>query len=350
VKPPPIRLAALAEALGRSVEGNADVEVGGVAALERARPGDLVYVGSERYAGQLAATRAAAVIAPPGIDTGGLPAIRSPDPRLDFARAVRLLMPAEAPQPGVHAAAHVEPDALVNETACVGAGCVVGAHASIGPGSLLYPNVTLYPGVTVGADCVIHSGSVLREGTVLGDRVVLQPGVVLGGDGFGYAKDEEGRFEAVPQIGRVVVEDDVEIGANSAIDRGALGDTRIGRGTKIDNLVQVAHNCEVGEDVLIVAQAGLAGSAKVERRALLLAQAGVADHVRIGERAYVGPQSGVTADVEPGARVLGTPHEDLALTRRIWVAWRRLPDLIARLRAVERKLGMRGRSSGAGVE
>ena len=154
----------------------------------------------------------------------------------------------------------------------------------------------------------------------------------------------------MPQIGRVVVEDDVEIGANSAIDRGALGDTRIGRGTKIDNLVQVAHNCEVGEDVLIVAQAGLAGSATVGRGALLLAQAGVADHVRIGERAYVGPQSGVTGDVEPGARVLGTPHEDLALTRRIWVAWRRLPDLLARLRAIERRLGMGGRRGGADAE
>ncbi len=350
MRPPPIRLAALAEALGRSVEGDADVEVEGVAALESARAGDLVYVRSERYAKRLAATRAAAVIAPPGVDTGGLPAIRSPNPRLDFARAVRRLMPAEVPPRGVHATAHVDPDARVDETACVGPGCVVGARASIGPGSVLHPNVSLYAGVTVGADCVIHAGSVLREGTVLGDRVVLQPGVVLGGDGFGYAKDEEGRFEAVPQIGRVVVEDDVEIGANSAIDRGALGDTRIGRGTKIDNLVQVAHNCEVGEDVLIVAQAGLAGSATVERGALLLAQAGVADHVRIGERAYVGPQSGVTGDVEPGARVLGTPHEDLALARRIWVAWRRLPDLIARLRAVERRLGMRGRSGGADAE
>jgi len=350
VTSPPIRLAALAEALGRSVEGDADVEIEGVADLERAGPGDLVYVGSEHYAKRLAATRAAAVIAPPGLDTGGLPAIRSPNPRLDFARAVRRLVPAELPPRGVHAAAHIEPGARVDETACVGPGCVVGAHASIGAGSVLHPNVTVYAGVTVGADCVIHAGSVLREGTVLGDRVVLQPGVVLGGDGFGYARNEEGRFEAVPQIGRVVVEDDVEIGANSAIDRGALGDTRIGRGTKIDNLVQVAHNCEVGEDVLIVAQAGLAGSVMVERGALLLAQAGVADHVRIGERAYVGPQTGVTCDVEAGARVLGTPHEDLVLTRRIWVAWRRLPDLLARLRALERKLGVRRRGFGDDAE
>lgn len=348
MRPAPIRLAALAEALGRSVEGDADVE--GVAALESAGPGDLVYVRSERYARRLAATQAAAVIAPPGVDTGGLPAIRSPDPRLDFARAVRRLMPAEVPRCGVHAAAYVDPDARVDETACVGPGCVVGARASIGPRSVLHPNVSVYADVTVGADCVIHAGSVLREATVLGDRVRLQPGVVLGGDGFGFAKDEEGKFEAVPQIGRVVVEDDVEIGANSAIDRGALGDTRIGRGTKIDNLVQVAHNCEVGEDVLIVAQAGLAGSVTVESGALLLAQAGVSDHVRIGERAYVGPQSGVTGDVEPGARVLGTPHEDLALTRRIWAAWRRLPDLLVRLRAIERRLGMRGRPGGADAE
>jgi UDP-3-O-[3-hydroxymyristoyl] glucosamine N-acyltransferase len=343
----PIRLAVLAAELGRAVEGDGDVEIGGVAPLESAGPGDLSYVRSERYASQLAATKAAAVIAPPGLDCGRRPAIRSPNPRLDFARAVRRLVPGEAPAPGVHAAAHVDPDALVDDTASIGACCSVQAHARIGPRSVLHPNVTVYPGVTVGSDCVIHAGSVLREGTQVGDRVILQPGVVLGSDGFGYAMDEEGRHEAVPQIGRVIVEDDVEIGANTSVDRGSLGDTRIGRGAKLDNLVQVAHNCSVGENVLLVAQAGLAGSATVERGAMILSQAGVVDHVRIGERAYVGPQSGVTADVEAGARVLGSPHQDLALTRRIWAAWRRLPELMARLRAIERRLGMRGRPGDA---
>jgi UDP-3-O-[3-hydroxymyristoyl] glucosamine N-acyltransferase len=170
---------------------------------------------------------------------------------------------------------------------------------------------------------------------------------VLGADGFGYAVNEQGAFEAVPQIGRVVVEDDVEIGANATVDRGTLGDTRIRRGAKLDNLVMVAHNCDVGEDALVVAQAGLAGSVRLGRRALVLAQAGVADHLRVGDGAYVGPQSGVAADVPDGGRVLGTPADDLPRTRRVWLAWRRLPELLRRVRAIERRLGI-DRRDGAG--
>jgi UDP-3-O-[3-hydroxymyristoyl] glucosamine N-acyltransferase len=347
VASPPIRLAALAAELGRAVEGDGDVEIAGVASLEGAGPRDLAFIRSGRYASQLAASRAVAVIAPPGIDAGGRPVIRSPNPGLDFARAVRrIAAPAPAP-PGLHAAAQVAPEAEIDATASVGAGCVVEARARIGPRSVLHANVSVGRGVRIGADCVIHAGCVLREGTTLGDRVVLQPGVVLGGDGFGYVVDEAGRFEGVPQIGGVVVEDDVEIGANSTVDRGTLGDTRIGRGAKLDNLVQVGHNCDVGEGAVIVAQVGLAGTVTVGRGALILSQAGIVDHVRVGDGAYVGPQSGVTSDVAPGARVLGTPHADLALTRRIWVALRRLPVVLARLRAVERRLGLRERPGDA---
>lgn len=323
----PIRLAKLAAELGRPCEGNGDVEIVGVAALEAAGPGELAFVGSARWAEVLAGTRAAAVIAPPELDTGGRPTIRSPQPRLDFARAARRLAPRPRPAPGVDPRAWVDDDARVDAHAAVGPGCFVGAGARIGSGTVLHANVALYPGVEVGADCEIHAGCVLREGSVVGDRCVFQPGVVLGGDGFGYEVNEEGHFEAIPQLGRVVIDDDVELGANTTVDRGALGDTRIGRGTKLDNLVMVAHNCDLGEGVLVTAQAGFAGSVTVERGALILSQAGVVDHKRIGERAYVGPQSGVTRDVKPGERVLGTPAEPLDLARKIWVALRQLPEI-----------------------
>jgi UDP-3-O-[3-hydroxymyristoyl] glucosamine N-acyltransferase len=174
----------------------------------------------------------------------------------------------------------------------------------------------------------------------VGDRVTLHPGVVLGGDGFGYVADEDGTPRKFPQIGRVVLEDDVEIGANSAVDRGALGETRIGRHTKIDNLVQIGHNCRIGEGVIVVAQAGLAGSTVVERGAVVMAQAGIADHLRIGERAFVGPQSGVRRDVPAGSRVMGTPQRSLGSWRRVSAALSRLPGLLRRVRAIERRLGL----------
>ncbi len=338
--PPAIRLGDLAAELGREFEGDGDLWLGGVAALDRAGPGDLAYARSERFAAALRASAAGAVIAPPGLDAGGRPAIRSPNPGLDFARAARRIAPPIPSAPGVHPAACVDPEARIDRSAAIGPGCVVGPRSRVGARSRLHARVVLYADVEIGAECAIHAGCVLREGTVLGARVVLQPGVVLGSDGFGYAMDEEGRLEALPRLGRVVVEDDVEIGANTAVDRGSLGETRIRRGAKIDNLVQVAHNVEIGAHAVVVAQAGIAGSSVVGGRALVMAQAGVADHVEIGERAFVGPQSGVRGDVGPGERVMGSPHRELASFRRIFGAMALLPGMLRRLRALERRLGI----------
>jgi UDP-3-O-[3-hydroxymyristoyl] glucosamine N-acyltransferase len=342
----PIRLAVLAAELGREVEGDGDVEIHGVAELASADPFELSFVAGQRFAQELARSHAGAVIAPPGLDAGGRPVIRSPNPRLDFARAVRRLRPASRPRPGVHESAWVDPAAEVHPDATVGPGCAVGARTRVGPRSVLHANVTLYEDVGIGVDCCIHSGCVLRERTVLGDRVVLQPGVVLGGAGFGYERDEQGRWEAVPQVGRLVVEDDVEIGANTTIDRGSLGATRIAEGSKLDNLVQVGHNCQVGPDAILVAQAGLGGSTVVERGAILMARAGVVDHTTVGAGAYVGPGSGVVADLAPAARVWGAPALPLAEQRRVVAAWRRLPRLLRRLRALERHVGLRPRRPG----
>jgi UDP-3-O-[3-hydroxymyristoyl] glucosamine N-acyltransferase len=343
-KPTPLR--ELARSIGREVEGDGERVVSGAASLEEAGPADLAFARSARFASALRASRAGAVILPHGMDAGGRPAIRSPNPGLDFARAVAWLEPEPRPEPGIHPAAFVAPGARVDPTACVGPRAVVGERTRVGAGTVLHAGAILYRDVEVGRDCTIHAGAVLREGTRVGDRVILQPGVVLGGDGFGYAMDERGSLEKVPQIGRVVVGDDVEIGANATVDRATLGETRIGRGTKIDNLVMIGHNCQIGEDVLIVAQSGLGGSSRVGDGAALMAQSGVINQPAIGERAFVASRAGVTRDVPPGARVGGFPAQEFSRYNRAVAALRRLPELFARLREVERRLGIRGRRAG----
>ncbi len=336
-----LSLGELARRLGRACEGDPEFVVSGVASLESAGAADLVFVRSPQYAERLAESRAGAVIVPPGVDPGGRPAIRSPDPGRDFARAVGELVPEVRPAPGVHPRAVVAADAQVHPGAHVGPLAVVGARARVGRGSAIFAHATLYDGVVVGADCTIHAGAVIREGVVLGDRVILQPGVVVGGDGFGYVFGEGGVFEKVPQVGSVVVGDDVEIGANSTIDRATLGETRLGHGVKIDNLVMIGHNCEVGEGSAIVAQSGLAGSTVVGRRVFLMAQTGATGHLAIGDGAFVGVRGGVTRDVAPGAKVFGFPAVEARAWHRAVAALARLPEALRRLRNLERRLGVR---------
>ncbi|HEX5068294.1 MAG TPA: UDP-3-O-(3-hydroxymyristoyl)glucosamine N-acyltransferase [Myxococcota bacterium] len=341
--PPRIRLSDLADALGLGVEGDAGVWIDGVAPLDVAGASDLSFVRSPAYAEKLPASRAGAVVALRGIDVGGRPALRSDDPSRDFYRAAKLLVPEPAPPPGVHASAVVAPGAQIDPSASIGPGCAVGAGASVGARSVLHAGVILYPGVVIGADCVLHARCVIAAASVLGERVWLHPGVVIGGEGFGYVGAQGGGLERAHHVGRVVVEDDVEIGANSTVDRGTLGDTRIGRGTKIDNLVQIGHNCRIGERVVIVAQAGLAGSTTVGDDSVILAQAGVAGHLEIGARALVGPQCGVHKDVPAGGRVLGSPQRAELRYHREVAALGRLPELLRRVRVLERRIfGGRG--------
>jgi UDP-3-O-[3-hydroxymyristoyl] glucosamine N-acyltransferase len=337
VAPPRIRLSDLAEALGLAVDGDGGVFVAGVAPLEAAGPSDLSFVRSPAFAERLAASRAGAVVALHGLDVGRRPALRSEDPSRDFYRAARLMLPEAEPAPGVHPSAAVGEGARIDPTASVGPGCSIGRGAVVGARSRLHARVVLYDGAGVGADCVLHAGTVIAAASQLGDRVICHPGVVIGGEGFGYVGASEGGLERVHNVGRVVVEDDVEIGANSTVDRGTLGDTRIGRGTKIDNLVQIGHNCRIGERVVIVAQAGIAGSTEVGDDCVILAQAGVAGHLKLGARALVGPQCGVHKDVPAGTRVLGSPQRAELRYHREVAALGRLPELLRRVRALERK-------------
>ena len=304
---------------------------------EDAGPGDLTFVANARYTQHLETTRASAVIVSPDVTTA-LPSLLSDNPYLAFARAVALLHPPERPEPGVHPSAQVHPSATLGAGVHVGALAVVGAGVTLGPRSVLHPHVVLYDGVVIGEDCVLHSGVQVREGCRLGRRVVVQNGAVIGGDGFGFARDSRGRYEKIPQVGTVVVEDDVEIGALVAIDRAALKETRIGRGVKIDNLVQIGHSVSIGEDSVLAGQVGIAGSTRVGRGVTLAGQVGVAGHLSVGDGVVVTAQSGIPGSVEAGAIISGSP----AIDNRAWLkasaVFSRLPDLQKRVRELERRI------------
>jgi UDP-3-O-[3-hydroxymyristoyl] glucosamine N-acyltransferase len=330
-----VKLRELAGRLGCELLGDGETDVAGVAGLEQAGPGDLTFLANPRYAQKLATTRASAVIVARGQESA-LPRLVSDNPYLSFASAVALLRPPLAPEPGVDPSARVHPTAQLGPGVHVGALAVVGANVRIGARSVLRPHVVLYEGVEVGEDCVLHSGVHVREGCRLGHRVVVQNGAVIGGDGFGFAKDGDGRYQKFPQVGIVVIEDDVEIGALTAIDRAALGETRIGRGSKLDNLVQVGHSVSVGANTVLCGQVGIAGSSRVGSNVTLAGQVGVAGHLTIGYGVIATAQTGIPSSVEKGKVVSGYP----AIDNRAWLkssaVFARLPELQRRLRELER--------------
>ncbi len=344
-----VRLQDLAKALDRPWVGDGRLVISGVAALDSAGPSDLAYVRDSSYLEQLRASRAGAVILPSGFDPGLKSAIHSPNAQLDFVLAVESIHPTVKPVPGIDAGAFVASGADIASSAWVGPGASIGARSRIAAGSIVHPNATIYPDVTIGEDCTIHSGAVVREGCVLGDRVILQPGAVIGGDGFGYVPDETGALHKVPQVGCVVIGDDVEIGANTTVDRAALAQTTIDDRVKLDNLVQVAHGCEIREDVVVAAQSGFSGSSRVGRGAIVMAQVGVAGHLEIGSRVFLGARAGVHKDVPDHARVYGMPQMEDRRWHRSMAALKRLPGILTRLRAIERKLGLRGGSDSSRV-
>ncbi|MBK7950549.1 MAG: UDP-3-O-(3-hydroxymyristoyl)glucosamine N-acyltransferase [Deltaproteobacteria bacterium] len=337
----PIRLAELARVLGLEVEGDPQLEIGGFASLEKAGPDELVFVRDRGHLAALAACPARAVVAPAGFALEGRSALRSARPAHDFSRLMQHFLPLPRPPAGIASGAHVDPTAEIHPTASIEAGARIGPGSRVGAGTVIAANATLAAVVVVGRDCWIHSGAVLRDRTQVGDRVVLQPGVVLGSDGFGLVADEQGRPVAMAHRGRVVVEDDVEIGANTTVDRATLDETRIRRGAKIDNLVQIAHNCDVGENALIVAQTGLSGGTIVGPGAIVMAQAGTTGHLRIGARAFVGARAGLHHDVADGERVFGSPAMEERTWHRAMAALKRLPELLRRVRRLEQRLDLR---------
>jgi UDP-3-O-[3-hydroxymyristoyl] glucosamine N-acyltransferase len=328
----------LAARLDCSLEGDGGLEIKGVASPEKAGPGDIVFLSAAKFLPHLETTRASAVILGPGVAHSRLAVLRSSQPQMTFVRAAEILHPPVLPAAGVHRTAVIDPSVRLGEGVSIGPLCVVGARVEIGAGTVLFPNVTVYPDVIIGAGCVLHSGVHLRQGIRLGARVILHNGVVVGADGFGYLKAEDGRQIKIPQLGSVLIEDDVEIGANSTIDRAALGTTIVRRGAKIDNLVIVAHNVEIGENAILVAQCGVAGSAKVGRGAILSGQVGVPDHVTIGDGAVVAAKTGVSGNVQPGAVVSGSPHLDIMVWRKFWAAAPRLYELLKEFKRLQSRV------------
>jgi UDP-3-O-[3-hydroxymyristoyl] glucosamine N-acyltransferase len=330
-------LGELAVALGGRVDGDASRVVSAVAPLETAGPDDIAFVADARHVRAARVSRAGAWLVPEELTGLDGPLVRCRALRPALARLLELLNPPDPVIPGIAATAVIGAGARIDPTAAIGALAVVEAGAVVGPGVVVYPLVYVGPGAEVGEGTVLHPHVVVGAAVSIGRNVVIHAGAVLGADGFGYAFDGA-VHRKIPQVGRVVIEDDVEIGANATIDRAMLGETRIRRGTKLDNLVMVAHNVEIGEDAIVAAQAGIAGSSRLGRRAVLGGQAGVGDHVSIGDGAALGAQCGVTADVPAGAMLMGSYGRPLAEFQRIWIAEAKLPDLLRRVRALERRL------------
>jgi UDP-3-O-[3-hydroxymyristoyl] glucosamine N-acyltransferase len=318
-----MKLAALAERLGCELRGDGSIEIDAVRSLDEAGPRDLTFLANPKYAAQMATTRAGAIILAAAADEVSLASLRAANPYLAFAEALALFHVPRRPPPGVHPTAVIAATAKIAEPASIGAYAVIGDDVEIAPEATIHPHVTIYPGVRIGRGFVAHAGVVIREDVRIGDRVILHPGVVLGADGFGFAPSVRGAVK-IPQTGTVVVEDDVEIGANTCIDRGALGDTRIGARTRIDNLVHIAHNVTIGEDCAVIAHAMLAGSVRLGPRAWIAPAAAVREGLQIGADALVGLGAVVTADVAPGISVMGSPARPAAEFKAMLAALRRL--------------------------
>jgi UDP-3-O-[3-hydroxymyristoyl] glucosamine N-acyltransferase len=333
-----VKLSELAARLECTVEGDGDIDIKRLAAIEDAGPGELTFFANPKYADALKRTLASAVIAAPAVSGIPCAVLRTPEPYVTFARALGLFANTSRPPAGIHRLALVEPGAVLAADASIGPFAVVSDGARIGARTILYPHVSVARDAEIGADCVIHAHVSIRERVRLGDRVVLQDGVVIGADGYGFARRRDGTHEKIPQVGGVVIEDDVEIGANTTVDRPAVGETRIGAGSKIDNLVQIAHGVQVGRNVLLAAQVGVAGSSVIEDQVTLAGQVGVAGHLTIGKGTIATAQTGIPNSVDPGSFISGYP----AIPNRDWLkssaVFRKLPELRRLLADLERRI------------
>ncbi|HET9219853.1 MAG TPA: UDP-3-O-(3-hydroxymyristoyl)glucosamine N-acyltransferase [Terriglobia bacterium] len=337
-----MKLGSIAQHLGCELKGDANIEIQRVAAIDEAQPGDLTFVSNRKYALRVKTTTASAVIVETAFQDIPTATLRTANPYLAFARAVELFYQAPAPAPGIDASARISPGAKIGANASIAPFVVIEDDVEIGNNCILYPFVHISRGARIGSDFKAYAHVSVREFCRIGDRVILQDGAKIGTDGYGYAKQDDGSYYKIVQSGIVVVEDDVEIGANSTIDRATIGETRIRRGAKIDNLVQIGHASLVGENALLCAQVGLAGSSKIGRDVILTGQVGVAGHLTIGDGAILTAQSGVASDIEPKSVSSGYPAIDNKTWLKSSTLFKRLPELLKRIEALERKMGGSG--------
>jgi UDP-3-O-[3-hydroxymyristoyl] glucosamine N-acyltransferase len=332
------RLAGLAGLLGCELQGDADIEIAGVSTIEKAGPGEITFLANMKYAPKAKASRASAIIATgPMKDFAGATLVSS-NPYHDFARALALFYQPPKPAPGIHPLAFIADNAVIGANPSIGPFAVVGEGSTIGANAVLYPHAVVYAECSIGDDFIAHSHVSVREFCRIGNRVTLHNGVVIGGDGFGFAKANDGTQFKIPQSGLTVLEDDVEIQTLTSVDRATIGETRVKRGAKIDSLCQIGHACVVGEDNIICGQTGLAGSTVLEENVIMAGQTGSSGHLTIHKNAIVWAQSGVGHDVPEGKIISGSPAFDSRDWLRASASFSRLPDMLRTMRAMEKRI------------
>jgi UDP-3-O-[3-hydroxymyristoyl] glucosamine N-acyltransferase len=333
-----MNLGELAAQLGAELRGNPEIEVTGVRGIEEAGPTEITFVANPRYTGLARETHAAAVLVDPDFQEITAATLRIKNPYHAFSRALALFYQPPTYAPGIHPTAVIDPSATLSNTSHIGAYVVVGAGVRIGERATLLPHVVIYPGVTIGDDFFAHAHSIVRENCQIGDHVTLENGAIIGGDGFGFSKNDEGHWEKIPQSGPTILGNYVDVQSNACIDRATVGATIIGDGVKVDNLVQIGHGSRVGADTLVCAQAGLAGSSFIGKNVILAGQVGVAGHLEIGDGAILTAQSGVSHDVPAGKMLSGSPAFENRTWLRAVTLFQRFPELAKRLDRLEKAI------------
>ncbi len=342
-----MKLSEVVKFVNGETAGNTDIEITRLAKIEDAESGDITFVSNPKYASHLASTSASAVLISKSASFKELSSlsenirlIKVDDPYLSFLKLVEVFYPAPASiQKGVHSSAHVAKSAEINNEAAIGAKVVIGERCKVGRNASLHPGVVLYDDVQIGDDCLLYANVTVREQCKIGARAIIHSGTVIGSDGFGFAPKQDGSYDKIPQRGTVVIEDDVEIGANCAIDRATIGETRIKRGVKLDNLVHIAHNVVIGENTVIAGQTGISGSTKIGVNCVVAGQVGFTGHIQVADRTTVGAQSGVSKSIpKSGTTVFGYPAKEHLQALRMEGALRQLPELLVEIRELKKKL------------
>jgi UDP-3-O-[3-hydroxymyristoyl] glucosamine N-acyltransferase len=345
-----MKLGELASALGAELRGDAEREVTGVKGIEDAGPTEITFVANPKYAGLARTTNAAAILVEPEFPEITAATLRIKNPYHAFSRALALFYQPPAYAPGIHPSAVIDPTARIGPDAHIGAYVVIGQGVTIGPNATILPHVVIYPGAGIGSDFFAHAHSVVREHCILGDHVTLENGAVIGADGFGFSRNELGHWEKIPQSGPAILGDRVDVQANACVDRATVGATEIAAGVKIDNLVQIGHGSKVGENTLVCAQTGLAGSSVIGKNAILAGQTGVAGHCTVGDGVILTAQSAVSHDIPAGKMISGSPGFDNRVWLRAVAIFQRLPDLLRRLDRLEKRVNAANESGKAAEE
>ena len=332
-----LKISEIAEWIGAQIDGDSETEINGLAKIEEAEPGQLSFIANPKYAKHISTTRASAVIVDPDFEKARVTLLRVENPYYAFLKiAQKIYQPPEQVSPGIHPSAVIGADVTLDEAVRVGAHVVIGDRCRIGANTVIYPGTVLGSDVNIGSDTVIYANVCVREQCAVGSRCIIHMGAVIGSDGFGFAFQDD-KYHKLPQMGNVVIKDDVEIGANTTIDRATMGSTVIECGVKLDNLIQVAHNVEIDQHTAIAAQTGISGSTKIGKYNMIGGQVGFVGHIKTGDRVRIGAQSGITASIPDDAYFNGTPARPFFREKREFAALLRLPELLKRVKALEKK-------------